>query len=176
MRWGGGSFGLWRRVGLGALLVLAGGVAGAGGAPAVHAADGAPVNVINGAYDPGAVRVWACTDGSMGNTVVWTNQDSAPHTVTSDAPGQFDSGPLQPGQTYRVTFYRIGTYAYHSTGEATMHGTVVVDTLYCEPPLPPGISVSPPFVQEPPASPSTPAPPRVGGGGGAAYLHRLGDG
>ncbi len=39
-----------------------------------------------------------------------------------------------------------------------------------------GVSVPPPFVQEPPTVPSMPVPPRVGGGSGAAYLHRLGDG
>lgn len=61
-----------------------------------------------------------------GDQVRWTNNDSnIAHTATSDN-GQFDSGTLQPGQSYTRTFDTVGTYAYHCTPHPNMKGTVTV--------------------------------------------------
>ena len=62
---------------------------------------------------------------SPGTTVVWTNKDSAPHTVTSDS-GAFDSGSLSQGQTFSKTFNDAGTFAYHCTFHGAMKATVTV--------------------------------------------------
>ena len=60
-----------------------------------------------------------------GTTVTWTNQGQAPHTVTHTG-GAFDSGTLQPGQSYSFTFKRAGSYAYFCRIHPFMRGTVVV--------------------------------------------------
>ena len=61
-----------------------------------------------------------------GSTVTWENQDSAPHTVTSDSGGELASETLSKGQTYSHTFNSPGTYGYHCGIHRSMKGTVVV--------------------------------------------------
>ncbi|MGI0065606.1 MAG: cupredoxin domain-containing protein, partial [Nitrosotalea sp.] len=57
----------------------------------------------------------------VGTTVVWTNNDSAAHTVTSGSPsdttpgGQFDSGLIKPGKTFQQAFTAVGTTSYFCT-------------------------------------------------------------
>ncbi len=60
-----------------------------------------------------------------GDTVVWTNNDAAPHTVTNDA-GSFGSDTLNTDQSYTYTFDTAGTFAYHCKFHPSMTGTVVV--------------------------------------------------
>ena len=62
---------------------------------------------------------------STGATVEWTNRDQLAHTVTADD-GSWDSGPIQPGATWRRTFEAPGTYAFHCSPHPFMTGTVVV--------------------------------------------------
>jgi plastocyanin len=78
----------------------------------------------------------------LSNKVVWTNNDEATHTVTSDDPvyidkinGPFDSlqqqesipgGFLLPGKTFEFTFTAPGTYPYHCTPHPWMTGKVEV--------------------------------------------------
>jgi plastocyanin len=63
----------------------------------------------------------------MGATVTWVNNDSVPHTVTADD-SSFDSGSIQPGQSYSHTFETAGTFPYYCTihGKASMSGAVQV--------------------------------------------------
>lgn len=63
----------------------------------------------------------------VGDTVVWTNQDTAPHTVTSDTGNELMSPTLSNGQSYSHTFTTAGTYAYHCTIHSMMKGTVTVE-------------------------------------------------
>src|SRR5215213_4393626 len=60
-----------------------------------------------------------------GTTVTWVNNDQAPHTATADD-GAFDSGTLQPGQSFSFTFDEAGTYAYHCNIHPDMTATVTV--------------------------------------------------
>ena len=60
-----------------------------------------------------------------GDTVVWTNKDSAPHTVTGNNGGP-SSGTLNNGGTYRFTFNSTGTFDYHCAIHPSMTGSVVV--------------------------------------------------
>jgi len=64
-----------------------------------------------------------------GDTVVWTNMDSAVHTVTSE-PGskvkELDSGRLIKGDTFSRTFNTPGTYSYYCTMHPMMKGKVYV--------------------------------------------------
>ena len=62
-----------------------------------------------------------------GGKVTWCNGDTTQHTVTSNTTGQFDSGLLNPGDTWPHTFTQPGTYLYYCTPHSTtMWGKVVV--------------------------------------------------
>ena len=83
-----------------------------------HAADQS-VSIQNFSF-PATVNV------NVGDTVTWTNQDSAAHTVTSDTACVFGSGQLAQGQSFSHTFTQAGTFTYHCSIHPTMTGSVVV--------------------------------------------------
>jgi plastocyanin len=63
----------------------------------------------------------------VGQTVRWTNHDSAPHTVTTTkAPVAFDSGTLQKGDSWSYTFSKVGTYEYYCAVHPDMVSSVKV--------------------------------------------------
>ncbi len=64
-------------------------------------------------------------DLDAGTTVVWTNEDPLVHTVTADDES-FDSGIIEPGNSWAYTFDRPGTYAYHCTPHPFMTARVTV--------------------------------------------------
>jgi plastocyanin len=74
----------------------------------------------NTAYSPGNFTVKA------GKTVTWVNKDTTVHTVTSSTSGQFDSGNLNPGQTWSHAFTQSGVYKYYCTLHPWMKGNVTV--------------------------------------------------
>src|SRR3569832_1857126 len=47
-----------------------------------------------------------------GAHIVWTNNDSVPHSVTAND-GRFDSGPVLPGKTFEWSVTGSGNIAYH---------------------------------------------------------------
>ena len=64
-------------------------------------------------------------------TVVWTNDDSIIHSVTSGKPretptGEFDSGIIQAADSYSHTFSKSGAYDYYSNLQPYMVGKVIV--------------------------------------------------
>lgn len=65
-----------------------------------------------------------------GRTVTWLNEDSAFHSVTSglyDAPTElFDSGHLDPFESFSYTFAESGVYDYYCTLHPWMEAQVVV--------------------------------------------------
>jgi len=61
----------------------------------------------------------------VGTTVRWTNNDAVQHTVT-DSQGTFDSGLLEPGQSFERGFDVPGNYSYICTLHPFMQGTVIV--------------------------------------------------
>jgi plastocyanin len=77
------------------------------------------VDIQNFAFVPETIVV------QTGTTVRWTNQDAAPHTVTSNT-GLFDSGTLQNGETFEFTFDQPGRYAYFCAIHPFMTGRVIV--------------------------------------------------
>jgi plastocyanin len=104
-----------------------------------QASDNAQVSIVPGAatltdtaFSPNSIEV------TVGQTVVWTNDDSAFHTITSGTAGaadvgkEFDSGLTGPtaltskGKTFEHTFDRIGDYPYFCTLHPAMVGTVIV--------------------------------------------------
>jgi plastocyanin len=61
-----------------------------------------------------------------GDTVVWTNKDTAQHQVVADQ-GKFPASPvLQANQTYSYTFARSGTYSYRDAFNRNERASVVV--------------------------------------------------
>jgi plastocyanin len=60
-----------------------------------------------------------------GDTVTWTNNGAVPHTVTAEN-GLFDSGVLEPGESYTVDFDGQGTVAYYCTLHPEMRGSLTV--------------------------------------------------
>ena len=86
-----------------------------------------PANAAN-AYSPNELTV------AVGTTVVWRNDDTLFHTVTSgtstDSSGSpdgiFDSGNIEAGQSWEHTFNDEGTFDYHCTPHPWMRGTVEV--------------------------------------------------
>jgi len=77
------------------------------------------VSIVARAYQPPQLTIEA------GQTVTWTNHGFTPHTVTALA-GQFDSGPLSVGETFKVSFTTPGTFPYMCTIHPSMRGTVTV--------------------------------------------------
>jgi len=62
-----------------------------------------------------------------GTTLMWINRGQEQHTVTSDD-GQFDSGVLEPGDTFLTTVEGSGTLTYHCTLHPEMTGSITVGT------------------------------------------------
>jgi plastocyanin len=89
--------------------------------PVAHAQEGQPVeiSVVDFAFEPETVTIAA------GTTVTWRNDGDRPHTVTADD-GSFDSGRLDPGETFSFTFTTAGTFAYQCGFHPEMQGTIDV--------------------------------------------------
>jgi len=85
---------------------------------------------------PGCEEIDRCYIPSVividsGKQVTWVNQDSAFHSVTSGFYGEptelFDSGHLDPFESYTVDFDETGTYDYFCTLHPWMKGQVIVE-------------------------------------------------
>ncbi len=81
----------------------------------------ASVAIQNFAFVPDTVRI------KVGNSVTWTNMDTAPHTAT-DLNNKFDSGSLTTNQTFNFAFATAGTYTYHCLIHSMMKNAVVIVT------------------------------------------------
>lgn len=121
--------GLFLRIGFSAaLLVLAG--CGGDSNTAPNPNPGGPtanVSIVAGAMTLGA-SAFAPNPVSVaaGTTVIWKNNDSITHTVTSNTAGQFDM-TIAAGGSASHTFSSAGSFPYHcSIAGHTMTGTVTV--------------------------------------------------
>ena len=78
------------------------------------------VSIVDNSFQPAALTV------KSGTSVTWKNNGTTIHTVTNGTPTGgtvgdiFDSGSLQPGQTFSVTFNSPGTINYF----CRIHGTM----------------------------------------------------
>jgi plastocyanin len=85
------------------------------------AAKPAQVPIAKNMFTPAELTV------SVGQAVVWTNEDAAPHTVTTtSAPVKFDSGAFGQGKSWSYTFTQTGVYKYYCAVHPDMVGTVTV--------------------------------------------------
>ncbi|MEV6169565.1 cupredoxin family copper-binding protein [Streptomyces sp. NPDC051954] len=105
--------------------------AGAAQAPVAAAAEAQPAAAAAADYQVD-IMSYKYGDGKqlvveVGQTVQWTNHDSAPHTVTTTkAPVSFDSGTLEQGDSWSYTFTKAGTYEYYCAVHPDMVASVKV--------------------------------------------------
>ncbi len=78
------------------------------------------LKIQNFAFSPSTITI------NKGDTITWTNADSAPHTVTSDSGSELNSGTINNGGVYSHTFNTAGTYKYHCAFHTSMKATVIV--------------------------------------------------
>jgi amicyanin len=78
------------------------------------------VSISSYKFDPPVLTV------PVGTTVVWTNHDDVPHTVTSTDKTFKSSGALDQGDSYSYTFKAAGTYNYYCTVHPFMTAKVIV--------------------------------------------------
>ena len=84
-----------------------------------HAAD-LEVKIDNFTFNPQQITVKA------GTTVVWTNHDDIPHTVTSSTK-VFKSNALDTDDKFLFTFTTPGSYLYFCALHPHMTGSIVVE-------------------------------------------------
>jgi plastocyanin len=65
-----------------------------------------------------------------GDSILWVNQDSFPHTASAGTPAspgtEFDSPTLGTGETYTHAFSAPGVFPYYCEIHPTMTGTITV--------------------------------------------------
>lgn len=95
------------------------------------------ISIPSGASAPGCDATNECfipaeVTVSVGDTVTWSNDDSAAHTVTSGTPtdgpdGTFDSSLFMAGTTFSYTFDQAGEYNYFCMVHPWMTGKIQVN-------------------------------------------------
>ncbi len=80
---------------------------------------GESVSVVDFAFEPSEITV------SVGDTITWTNNGQAAHTVTfNEGP---DCGTISSGEAVSATFNASGTYPYICRFHSQMEATVTVN-------------------------------------------------
>ena len=77
------------------------------------------VNIYNHAFDSAQLNV------ASGTTVRFVNKDTEAHTATADN-NLFDTGVLEPGESFKVYFEGSGTVTYHCKLHPDMKGSIIV--------------------------------------------------
>ncbi len=102
------------------------------------------VSVPEGTSLPGCEETNVCWDPpvvnvNIGDTVTWSNDDTAAHTVTSGTPGDsesvgaiFDSGLFMIDAVWSNTFDEAGTFDYFCMVHPWMAGVVIVGEAMAE--------------------------------------------
>jgi plastocyanin len=77
------------------------------------------VSIENFAFAPAELSV------APGTTVIWTNHDDIPHTITS-TDGAFKSHALDTDDSFSFKFEKTGSYRYFCSLHPRMVGTIKV--------------------------------------------------
>jgi len=80
------------------------------------------IEISDFAFQPATITV------RVGDTVTWTNLDSAAHTATDAGSGALFDGEMAAGESFSYTFTAVGTFHYLCTFHPEMKGTVIVET------------------------------------------------
>lgn len=78
------------------------------------------IEIKSFAYNPQTLKV------GIGDAVVWTNYDDAPHNIKS-SDGVLDSENLMKEESFEATMDTKGTYQYICDIHPSMKGTIVVE-------------------------------------------------
>jgi len=79
------------------------------------------IEISDFAFQPATITV------RVGDTVTWTNLDSAAHTATDTGSGALFDGEMATGESFSYTFTAVGTFHYICTFHPEMKGTVIVE-------------------------------------------------
>jgi len=111
---------------------------------AMPSAFAAEVSVPEGSGVPGCEETNECwipndINIAVGDTVTWSNDDTAAHTVTSGSPADgpdliFDSSLFMAGTSFSHTFDTEGTFDYFCMVHPWMQGNVIVGAAMAEEP------------------------------------------
>jgi plastocyanin len=84
----------------------------------VAAAQTYQVSIKNFAFSPSTLNI------KKGDTVVWTNEDRAPHQIEGS---NFKSDVFQNGATYSFTFKETGKFSYICSIHPSMKGEIAAE-------------------------------------------------
>lgn len=81
--------------------------------------------ITDSCYIPSVIKI------KKGQQITWKNDDVAFHSVTSgtyeNPNGLFDSGHIDPGQTFTFLFDNLGEYDFFCTLHPWMKGKIIVE-------------------------------------------------
>ena len=95
--------------------------------PDVMAAENPVVEMTDAGIVPAAITVKSGTTITFKNTGTsphWPASD--PHPIHTDLPGFDSKHALAPGDFYRFTFVKVGTFGMHDHLHAAFHATITV--------------------------------------------------
>ena len=107
------------RLGLIAIVLMTAAACGSYGSPNAPSPTMTTAGITGSGFTPGTIDI------SVGSTVTWMNNDSAPHSVVADG-GQFNSGTIAPGGKFSYAFPAAGAFPYHDGANPKMTGMVNV--------------------------------------------------
>jgi plastocyanin len=89
--------------------------------PAPELTDETTIKMLDSwAFQPSRLKV------APGTTVTWVNTSTIVHSVTGDELTFDDSGLIEPGASFYLTFSEPGTYSYRCSPHPGMEGVVMV--------------------------------------------------
>lgn len=96
------------------------------------------INILSGASNPENITYYSMDTVEIipGTTIVWKNNDSVPHRITSGVAsfspgkpfkpdGKINSGDIAPGQTFSVTIDNLGITRFFDTTYYWMDGVII---------------------------------------------------
>jgi len=99
------------------------GLAALAGAPVLLASAGRAQAATHNVTIQGFAFSPASLDVAVGDTVIFTNKDSAPHTATAND-GSFDTGTIKKGKSAEVTVNNAGSTSYKCNFHSSMKGLI----------------------------------------------------
>lgn len=111
-----------RLAALGCVLSALGCATGLGSPGAIATVESAKpkaVSISNFRYDPAELSV------TIGDTVVWMNDDALLHTASADS-GAWSSPEMRQGERFTYVALRAGRFPYHCTAHPVMRATLIV--------------------------------------------------